>query len=217
MNWKRGIARLLKKRRRTNKWLALRDLGKSKSYLEQVGWFESVFRRAAVDRDGNPIPWITYPSIAFLEERIKWQMELFEYGSGNSTLWWARRVSRVVSCEHDQSWYEKIVSQVPDNVEYIYSRLNDGYSDVIKKYSNEFDIIVIDGRERVKCARNAVVALKPDGVIVWDNSDRERYQPGFDFLREAGFRRIDFPGMIPIDPQASCTAIFYRTLNCLAI
>jgi len=47
---------------------------------------------------------MTYPAIRFLERRLSNSLEVFEFGSGNSTLWWAERVSRIDSCEHDAQW-----------------------------------------------------------------------------------------------------------------
>lgn len=217
MSWKTPIAKLLSKRRRTAKWLAVHDLSKDQCYPAKMGWIESVYRGAAVDEAGNAIPWLTYPFIAFIEERLQPQMSLFEYGSGNSTHWWATRVARVVACEHDKDWYEKIAPGLPANVNYVFSDLDGGYTEVIAQYQSEFDIVVIDGRERVRCAHNTLPALKQDGVVIWDNTDREKYRPGCDFLKDAGFRRIDFYGMAPILPQLSCTSIFYRDGNCIGL
>jgi hypothetical protein len=87
----------------------------------------------------------------------------------------------------------------------------------VLKYRNEFDIVVIDGRDRVSCARNSLGALKPDGVIVWDNADREEYRPGYQFLESNGFRRLDFAGLGPLNAYQSTTAVFYRDSNCLGI
>lgn len=217
MNWKRPIAKILHQQRATDKLLALHDLSKPKNYLESVGWFASVFSGMAVDGENRPIPWLTYPAIAFLEGRLRKEMSLFEFGSGNSTLWWAGRVRRVVSCEHDPAWYERMAPKMPENVQYLQAALDNGYSEAIAQYENEFDVVVIDGRKRVECAQNSLAALKADGVIVWDNTDREKYRPGMEFLRDAGFRQLDFDGMVPILPVKSRTSIFYRASNCFGI
>jgi hypothetical protein len=195
----------------------LHDLSNESSYLGKVGWFDSFYCNMAVDRARQAIPWLTYPAIAFLETRLHQEMTLFEYGSGNSTIWWASHVARVVSCEHDMAWYEKMKPELPVNVDYVFADLTGGYADVINQHNGEFDVVVIDGRERVECARNSLGALKPDGVIVWDNTDRDRYQPGYDFLRDAAFRQIDFHGMSPIIAAPSCTSVFYRADNCFGI
>lgn len=39
-------------------------------------------------------------------------MHVFEYGSGGSTLFWASRVSSVISVEHDRDWYQKLRPQL---------------------------------------------------------------------------------------------------------
>jgi predicted O-methyltransferase YrrM len=49
-------------------------------------------------------PWITFPAIRFLERVIRPHMRVFEYGSGGSTLFFARRVREVISIEHDPVW-----------------------------------------------------------------------------------------------------------------
>jgi hypothetical protein len=77
--------------------------------------------------------------------------------------------------------------------------------------------VVIDGRQRVKCAHHAVPALNGSGVILWDNTERPEYREGTEFLKERGFRRVDFVGMAPINESASMTSIFYRDGNCLGL
>jgi len=172
-----------------------------------------------VDKAGKSLPWFTYPAISFLHRRIRSDMTVLEYGSGNSTLWWSGKVVSVVSYEHDFEWYTKLKEKVPENVSYHHCALEyDGaYSKAVLEYSNQFDVIVIDGRDRVNCAKNSLEALRPDGVIVWDNSDRESYEEGYSFLRQHGFRRVDFEGLGPINAVTWCTSVFYRTSNCLGI
>ena len=143
-------------------------------------------------------------------------MSVFEFGSGSSTLWWARKVRRVISCEHDREWFERTRAIAPSNVEMIHAPLEDQqYAREVLKHGNAFDIIVIDGRDRIQCAYNSIAALKSDGVIIWDNSDRDEYRDGYEFLAQKGFRRLDFIGMGPINVYAWSTTVFYRNPNCL--
>lgn len=192
---------------------------KKKGYLLEVGWFESYKRKDAFDLQGNPLPWISYPAIRFIADRVGANMVIFEYGSGISTLWWAARVREVISCEHNKLWYYKVKSKIPDNVSINHIELEycGGYSKFISKYNNKFDIIVIDGRDRVNCAKNCVNALKSDGIILWDDADRKSYEEGYQYLGERGFKRIDFIGMSPIVVDSKCTSIFYRKDNCLGL
>lgn len=189
------------------------------SYLKNLGWFRTVLSQGSTDGNASPIPWMTYPMLHFLRGRVKREFSIFEYGSGNSTLWWAQHCRKVVSVEHDQDWYGKIQSILPPNVEYHFCELEtDGeYSKVIQNYDNRFHIINIDGRDRVNCMRNCLDALRPDGVVILDNSDRKKYKPGTDHLVENGFRRIDFIGMGPVNLGAWGSSVFYRDSNCLGI
>jgi|NOAtaT_7_FD_contig_123_15036_length_2841_multi_5_in_1_out_0_2 hypothetical protein len=190
-----------------------------RSYFEEIGWFTSVAIGLPVDRDGNCLPWFTYPAISFLEGKVQSDMNVFEYGSGNSTLWWSQKVSKVISCEHDSDWYNSLQKRLPSNVEYRHYDLEFGgeYCKAILSYNQTFDIIVIDGRDRVNCAKNSLEALRENGVIIWDNSDRKRYREGYSYLIQSGFRRLDFEGLGPINNNKWCTSIFYRSNNCFGI
>lgn len=67
------------------------------------------------------------------------------------------------------------------------------------------------------CARHSVLVLGTHGVIVWDDTIRQEYNPGYQLLQQSGFRRLDFHGLARVVPTASCTSIFYRVENCLGI
>lgn len=203
-------------------WLATRSLAEMafsrNSYLRAAGWWKSLLEGRSVDARGDALPWITYPCIGFLENRVRSNMAVFEYGSGNSTLWWAARTASVTSCEHDPVWYEHVKLTLPVNATLKLSSLADGaYAREILAYRNAFDVVVIDGRDRVKCAVNAIDALKSDGVIIWDNTDRTEYINGFQMLDSLGFKRLDFIGMSPLVLFQCSTSIFYRPSNCFGV
>ena len=183
--------------------------------LKDDGWFRSFTEEASIDAEGAPLPWLTYPAIEFIKKRINKDLSVFEYGCGGSTLWWAPRVREVVSVEHDKKWYDKVVSKVPDNVSINHIELVYGgnYSKKITEFKNKFDIIVIDGRDRVNCALNCLDALTLNGVIIWDNSDRPEYSDGYTYLTEHGFNKIEFVGMCPVVNFKTETGIFYRQNN----
>jgi tRNA A58 N-methylase Trm61 len=190
-----------------------------RGYLFEMGWFESFRTKEAIDRQGQPIPWITYPCLTFLAGRIDPGLTVFEYGCGNSTLWWAERVAKVVSCEHDRPWYEHVVPLIPANVELKHVPLVYGgeYCQQVAKYQDEFDVVFIDGRDRVNCAKHALAALKTGGVVIFDNSDLSDYEEARQFLHAHGYRRIDFVGPGPITYATWQTSIFYKDNNCLGI
>ena len=189
-------------------------------FLKKSGWNRSASSGQSVDVNGAELPWFTYSFIEFCTPRLKSNFKIFEFGSGNSTMWFSKLTANVISVEHDLEWYNKvkIFTQDVRNLEYFHKdELNGEYSSFVGKYEDEFDIIVIDGRDRINCALNSLNALKPDGVIIWDNSDRHEYKEGYDFLISNGFKRLDFIGLGPINTYGWSTSIFYRNNNCFNI
>ena len=212
------IIKCLSKTRTGTYSLAVKSL--IKEYLKDSGWNLSVRKRLPVDSGNNEIPWLTYSAIRFLTDRIAEHFSVFEYGSGHSTIWFSKKSSRIVSTEHDLTWFNSMKEKFSDypNITYHYrSTDTDEYVNEIMQYTDEFDIIIIDGRERVKCALNSLKALKKSGVIIWDNSDRATYHEGYEFLLNNGFRRLDFWGLGPMMTFEWCTSVFYRENNCLNI
>ncbi len=194
--------------------------------LREEGWHRSVASRAPVTRNGDPLPWFTYPAILWMDAHVENDDSVFEFGAGYSTLWFAKRVKSVVSVEHDPHWIEKLSSYISSNVELIVKHAlrdeagslegatSSDYARVISAYPDEsFDIIVIDGMERVSCAATSAGKVKEDGIIVFDNSDRPWHRPALDHLRDLGFGRIDFHGFIPGYGYQACTSIFARGTN----
>jgi predicted O-methyltransferase YrrM len=123
---------------------------------------------------------------------------VFEWGSGASTIWLAKRAAQVISVEHDAPWFAMVreatskrpnarlihvpvaQSEAPDAVR----SMKPGweafdfrdYVSAIDSVEGTFDLIVIDGRCRVACLERAAKRLKPDGLIVFDNSHRSHYR-----------------------------------------
>ena len=206
---------------RNLQWRLLQTFMDDPGYLRDSGWMRSMACGEAVDVNGAPIPWITYPALDFLAARVDPSWAVFEYGTGNSTLWWGARVARLVSCEHDKEWYAAFGARVTmTNTTYLLRRAkgdSTAYAEEIAHYPGEFDVLVIDGRDRVNCIRQGIQALKPGGVVIWDNSDRQEYREGYALLASAGFRRLDFWGPGPLATRRWCTSVFYRAENCLAL
>jgi len=197
--------------------LIIRRLLKEGGYLKETGWINSIRKRQSIDKNNIPIPWVTYPFLGFIKDRLSPSMTLFEYGSGNSTLFWAEKLKFVASVEHDRKWFDKMKPKIPLNVKYKLYEIGNGYVESIQSFGMNFDIIFIDGRERVACIKLSYRFLNPDGVIIWDNSLREKYKEGIVFLKDQGFRQIDFKGLNPLGTVDTVTSVFYRQTNCLNI
>ncbi|MCA6075226.1 class I SAM-dependent methyltransferase [Fulvivirga sedimenti] len=140
------------------------------------------------------VPWTSPASIAIFRKILSSDMKGFEYGSGGSTLFFAKLLNHLVSVEHDTGWYRKVEDQIKglSNVDYelIPPKLNSGkpdyteYSDYILQFpENSFDFVLVDGRNRVQCCKNAIDRLKPGGILVLDNSEREYYAEVFELLK----------------------------------
>lgn len=187
------------------------------SALKDHGWFRSYREKQSIDAAGNPIPWYTYPFLHFLKDRIRQDFSVFEYGSGNSTLWYAQRVASITAVEHDEAWYHLVKPKLPSNASTIYRARGEAYIHAVGEKQERYDIIIVDGRDRVKCVQYAKDYLTDQGIIILDNSERKYYQPAKDFLAGNGFKRIDFAGMAPIVGHETTTTVFYRAHNCLDI
>jgi hypothetical protein len=55
-------------------------------------------------------PWLTRAANAILDSWLKPTDVGFEWGSGRSTIWFARRVHHLTSVEHDHRWWRKVQS-----------------------------------------------------------------------------------------------------------
>jgi hypothetical protein len=87
---------------------AYKIITQKNSYLVQIGYLESQVNKLPIDVNGNPLPWMNYPFIDFLSKRLYPEMEIFEYGAGYSSLYFANRVGKVISVEYNKEWYDKI-------------------------------------------------------------------------------------------------------------
>ena len=225
-------------------------------YLEDQGWFESSRSLQSVGVQGAPTPWITYPAFKMLERIVRPSHKIFEYGTGNSSLWWSSKANLVAAVEHNPDWSDIIKEKAPGNLSVALRREGEAASDehryLIDSFLSEhpslpslgdrksdighglncvdfgayaaepakygkgfFDIFVVDGMARSLCAHVAAELITDNGIIIWDNSDRRQYNPGFAGLGKLGWKRIDFYGPGPVGLREWCTSIFCRNINWL--
>jgi hypothetical protein len=201
-----------------NRLKALLSYG-HKGYLNSIGWFTAFDKKQAVDGKGKALPWVTYSFIDFIRERINKTQHIFEYGSGSSTIFYAERAGSVTSVEHDKGWFDKVKNTSPANAEMIFCQLEkDGeYAKKATLLGKKFDIIIVDGRDRVNCCKYSVDALSENGVLVLDDSEREVYHPARVLLKAQGFKEISFSGISPGLFYEKATSVFYKQENCLGI
>lgn len=189
-----------------------------KGYFVQTGWINSYVKKESLDPNGNPIPWLTYSILDFIDGRLNKNITIFEYGAGNSTLFYAKHVKEVIAVEHDKTWYERIKNQMPRNVTIKNIDLDsDDYVNAIKLEDQRFDVVIVDGRKRVACCKSAIERLSETGVLILDDSERTQYQPAVDFMLQQGFKHIPFSGIAIGAIHRKVTSLFYKENNCLGI
>ena len=73
-------------------------------------WIQSLRTGHAALKDEQPA--LTFKALAWLEAYVKPWMSVFEYGTGGSTLFFARRVKTLVSVEHYSDWFAKLTKSL---------------------------------------------------------------------------------------------------------
>ena len=163
----------------------------------------------SVNREGQHIPWITYPAIDFLDNIDFRDCNVFEYGSGSSSFWWSNKAKQVTSVELDTFWYKKMRRLIPDNVRLLHEENGGMYPNAINNFSEKYDVVVVDGAERYKCVLAAIKNISVRGIVILDNT--EWYPSAARELRNSGFVQIDFYGLSPNNSFPSLTSIFYKS------
>lgn len=175
----------------------------------KYGHWRSAAQQKPIDAAGKPLPWLTYPAIDFLSRLDYSNKDIFEYGSGFSTLYWAARAHSIVSVESDRQWYERMRSQIPPNCTLHNFVEKTAYVQSIEQPGRQFDVITIDGAWRRECAQTAPASLRPGGMIILDNTDwypyaREAMRKHSDFIE------VDFTGFAPAQGCVGTTSIFFH-------
>lgn len=120
-----------------------KELKTFKNFSKKYGHWKSVYHNKSIDKNENPIPWYTYPSIEYIEQFDLSGKRVFEWGAGNSTHYWASKVKSLVCVEDSKEWFDKINTELKENVSLIFRTDKKSYVNEIIKHK-PFDIIVID-------------------------------------------------------------------------
>jgi hypothetical protein len=195
-----------------------RVLPRARSFLRNIktlavlqGQWRSIREHTALDKNGAPIPWYTYPATEYLNSFDFTDSDVFEFGSGNSSLYWAQRANSVTSVEDDETWHCEIKeNSLSSNLNFLHRPDKTSYTRAINEESRLFDVIVIDGKWRQQCVELAPSSLKPGGIIILDNSDRAIETRCATWLRNQGFFQIDFSGFGPINGYCWSTSLFLQ-------
>lgn len=190
------------------------------SYLVETGYMNSIKNLEPVNKEGDPIPWMNYSFIDFLEPRLNRSMKVFEYGSGYSTLYLSDKVHSIISIEFDKAWFEKMRDSLneKENCNIVYRPDPENYKIAIKEYEVKlFDIIIVDGRDRKECVKYIIPHLSDAGIIILDDSWKTKFDEVFEYFQKNGFRELSFTGLKPGGMIVEQTTVFYRNNNVLGI
>ena len=135
---------------------------------------------AVYERRAPAAPWITRQACELLDQWLKPLYVGIEWGSGRSTLWFARRVAHLTSIEHDATWYDRVQAELDRqdvrNVEYRLASINaadaGSYVDAGRGPVESLDFALVDGKLRDACTRVAMDRLRPGGLLVLDNAEQ---------------------------------------------
>jgi len=191
-------------------------------------WLRSLFAIYDIeDMAALDLPWWTFCAMGEVDEflRSRGHARVFEYGSGASTIWLARRAGSVMSVEHERDWHS-VVSQRLSPYPNATVRLIEAdpephagyvskkgkwtgrsfrdYVAAIDSEPGEFDLIIIDGRARSACLEHAGRRLAPGGAILFDNSNRARYR---DAIEQSGMSASRLRGLAACLPYPDETTI----------
>jgi hypothetical protein len=177
------------------------------------GHARSALMRRAMTAGGQPLPWYSYPAIAFLEQTDVKGRKVLECGGGQSTRWWLARDAAVTTLESHAQWAQELRASIGKQarIETVRDDLQDVPADIA---ASRYDIVVVDGLDRLKAAALALACVSEDGAILFDNSEGNWGPPGtypiIDLLQGAGLNRIDFHGYGPGTRLPHCTSLFFR-------
>ena len=177
------------------------------------------------------VPWWTYKAIDEVEAWLapRHGVRVFEWGSGASTIWLAKRAAEVHSVEHHAGFGKMIQEQLAntphatldivepeasEHPEIGSAKEGHGKLDftsyvrhidrVAEAVDGPFDLIVVDGRAREACLFAALPHLADDGIIVFDNTMRRRYRKA---IAAAPVVERAFRGLTPTLPYPDQTSI----------
>lgn len=204
-------------------WQPLRGLGTAlltpALFAYRSGHARSSLRAMAVWRDGQPIPWYTYPCIELLFARAAAgalrERRVLEFGAGQSTLWWAAQAGEVVALEAPGPWLERLRTQAPANVRLVEARAASAAECVqgarrALADAGPFDVVVIDGLWRRELVAVALEQLAAHGAILCDNSEGYGIHEGFLAQRPSRpMMRVDLFGHAPGVLRPHCTSIYF--------
>ena len=99
-------------------WMAFSRAAKARGYsaLAHRRWFGkwAGSTRGGVSPIGDEQPWMTFAAAEFLEGWLRNDMRVFEWGSGGSTIFFAKHAQQVTAIEHEEAWAAQVRAALTD-------------------------------------------------------------------------------------------------------
>jgi hypothetical protein len=156
------------------------------NFIFKTGFFYSWIYKESLDNNKKPLPWISYSAIDYLSKLDLSKFNIFEYGSGNSTIWYLDKFKKIYSVENNDQYRKNLIFKISKiqqkeknekslaPFEIFYENDVSKYNNYINNFSFSFDVIMIDGAfEREECVDQVIKHVKQfsNKLIILDNAD----------------------------------------------
>lgn len=162
-----------------------------------IGWWKS----SEADQF-LPIPWLHPAAVLYMETLINKFSFVIEHGCGGSSLWFAERCNYVKSYDDNPKWMAEVRKRAPSNLEVL--------DEVEPTNLNlQCDLMLIDGnvKTRARWIKAARKLVKPGGVVVLDNANRDEYKDQRQYLQSIAAHHMMIDGNPPRHIHA-CTEFY---------
>lgn len=180
------------------------------------GLFRTAFQRLV--KRQTEVPWMAPAAVSYLDSVIQPSWTIFEFGSGASTAWYAKRARSITSVENNREWFNQVSARMSlegvNNCKLELLETPEAFPVFIEKFDDDaFDLVIVDGSEprpghRLECLAAARPKVKPGGMIVLDDSDRVEYRRADDEL--ANWPVMRFVDVKPFPLAAVETSVYCR-------
>ena len=143
--------------------------------------------------------------LAYRMHSTSYPLSILEWGLGGSTVYFTEYLRKIhdqwswLTIEHDRNWYDKVVPNLGSNVEvWLFDKCGADprerqvdMTDYVEAPCRAvpvktFDIIVVDGRYRRRCLLTAAKSLRPSGICLLHDADRDYYRSAYSHFKTHG-------------------------------
>lgn len=127
--------------------------------------------------------WFTEPAIRIIQ-RLSFGLA-WEFGSGMGTNWLANRCDHLTTIDDDAEWHDRVLKMIDNRKDVVALLCERPYHWQINIVEdNTLSLVIVDGRDRVKCIEASIPKLMSGGLLILDNSEREYYQRGINLMKD---------------------------------